>query len=76
MDTDTEDWILIAQATPKRQSAPKQVPVRHRPTVTSLSQPLTKGGKAVPPFVRPNSLTAPADLPPRQSEPEACGQQR
>ena len=27
-------------------------------------------GRVVPPFVRPNSLSAPADLPPRQSEPE------
>ena len=62
MDTDTDDWILVAQATPKKQSAPKQVPVIHRPAVTSLNQPLKKGGKAVPPFVRPNSLTAPADL--------------
>lgn len=71
MDTDTDNWILIPNATPKKQCAPQPVPGMQRPVGTSLQQPLRKGGKVAPPFVRPTSMTAPTDLPPRQLEPES-----
>mgnify|MGYP000120321125 CR=1 FL=1 len=58
MDDSDGDWIVIAQPTPKKQSTPKQVPIFCARTAVSLQQPLKKGGKAVPPFSRPASLTA------------------
>ena len=59
MDDSDGDWIVIAQPTPKKQSTPKQVPIFCARNAVSLQQPLKKGGKAVPPFSRPASLTAP-----------------
>ena len=58
MEDSHRDWTLIAQPTPKKQSTPKQVPTYCARTAVSLQQPLEKGGKAVPLFSRPASLTA------------------
>ena len=58
MDDSDGDWTLIAQPTPKQKSTPKQVPIYCARNAVSLQQPLQKGGKAVPPFCRPASLTA------------------
>ena len=59
MDDSDGDWTFISQPTPKQKSTPKQVPAYCARNAVSLQQPLQKGGKAVPPFCRPASLTVP-----------------
>ena len=54
MDVDIDDWTLISNPCPKSRPAPKPVPSFHFRPAASLSQPLSKGGKEVPKFERPN----------------------
>ena len=70
MNDKDDDWILISPANPKKRCAPKPVPVAPVRYASSLDQPLKKGGKPAPTFVRPVSVTTPADPPPRQPGPE------
>ena len=70
MNDKDDDWILISPANPKKRCAPKPVPVAPVRYASSLDQPLKKGGKPAPTFVRPVSVTTPADPPPRQAGPE------
>ena len=62
MDMEDSEWILITDATPKKKSTPKAVPVFHSKSAPSFQQPLKKGGKPPPVFARPDSLTAPSTL--------------
>ena len=54
MDVDINDWTLILDPCPKRRPVPKPVPSFPHRHAASLSQPLSKGGKEVPKFERPN----------------------
>ena len=54
MDPDHPDWIVIPAASPKTRSGPKPIPVALSNQASSLTQPLKRGGKTVPPFERPN----------------------
>ena len=62
LDMEDSEWILITDATPKKKSTPKAVPVFHSKSAPSFQQPLKKGGKPPPVFARPDSLTAPSTL--------------
>jgi hypothetical protein len=54
MEVDDADWILISNPCPKSRPAPKPIPNFYTRHAASLSQPLSKGGKEVPKFERPN----------------------